>query len=82
MLAFSVFLSPSSCLCAAVSRIFLLSRPHSASLVTFAMLTLLVSAVGCTRIFRAPATLGEFLLICVFSSDPNCGIDDVAGSVV
>ena len=57
-------------------------HPHSANLVTFAMLTLLVSAVGCTRIFRVPATLGVFLLIRVFSSDPNCGVADVAGSVI
>ena len=63
---------------------FFVGRPHGASysLVTFAMLTHLVSAVGCTRIFRVPATLGVFLLRCVFSSDLNCGIADVAGSVV
>ena len=34
---------------------FFVGRPHSASLVPLAMLTLLVGAVGCTRIFRVPA---------------------------
>ena len=53
-------------------------RPHSASLVPFAMLTLLVSAVGCTQIFPVPATFGVFLLICVCSSDPNCGVADLS----
>ena len=39
---------------------FFVGRPHSASLVPLAMLTLLVGAVGCTRIFRVPATFGVF----------------------
>ena len=39
---------------------FFVGRPHSASLVPFAMLTLLVGAVGCTRIFRVPATFRVF----------------------
>ena len=44
---------------------FFVGRPHSASLVTFAMLTLLDSAVGCTQIFRVPATLGCLAVILI-----------------
>ena len=56
-------------------------RPERANLLPFAGLCLLERAVGCTQIFRVPATIVIRLLKYVCNSEANCGVAHVSGSI-
>ena len=64
-------------ICSLLSIIFFVGRPQRANLLCLAVLCLLDTAVGCTRIFRVPATLGICLLKYVCKSADKCGTSRV-----